>query len=108
MYHRIIGSDPLAAALDFPLYEIVGEWVSHEGAPGIRIYRNLTRKGGGYYVEITYPDGARFNLPIKRYWSNVRYFDLNGFVGLAYDAEDDVLQLSVFGNYYRPEVPVTY
>lgn len=30
-----------------------------------------------------------------------RYFDLYGYVALAYDAGREVLQLSAYGDYYR-------
>lgn len=103
MYRRCIGSDPLAASLDFSLGDVAGAWVSHEGAPRIRIYRNRERRAGGYYLELSYGGRERFVVPIRRYWGNIRYFNLYGFVGLAYDAERDVLQLSSYGDYYRLE-----
>ena len=104
MYHRIIGSDPMnEGQLDFRICDVAGRWQSREGAPRIRIYRNRTRKGGGYYVEFSYDGKHLFHLPVKMYWGGIRYFDLYGFVGLAYDAERDVLQLSSYGDYYRSE-----
>ena len=43
------------------------------------------------------------SLPIKKYWDGIRYFDLYGFVGMAYDAARDILRLSFYGDYYRAE-----
>ena len=104
MYRRYIGSDPATKAMfDFALCDIVGAWESYEGAPGIRIYRNLVHRKGGYRLEICYNTHAVFHRSIKRYWGNIRYFDLYGFIGLAYDAGHDVLQLSLYGNYHRVE-----
>lgn len=93
----------MTAYLDFRLCDVVGTWESREGAPRIRIYRNSSRKGGGYRLELTYDHRTRFALPIRKYWGGIRYFDLYGFIGLAYDAERDVLQLSAYGNYYRTD-----
>lgn len=107
MYRRCI-EDPMAAHLDFRMCDIAGTWESREGAPRIRIYRNSSRKGGGYRLELAYDRRTRFVLPIRKYWGGIRYFDLYGFVGLAYDAERDVLQLSAYGNYYRTDEQSEY
>lgn len=101
MYRRCIGSDPTAARLDFALHEVAGVWESRSGSPRVRIYRNPSRRGGGFYVEVFYKDGARFSRPVRKYWGGIRYFDLYGRVGLAYDAGREVLQLSAYGDYYR-------
>lgn len=100
MYRRCI-EDPMTAYLDFRLRDVVGTWKSLEGAPHIKIYRDSTRKGDGYYLELAYDHRTRFVRTIRRYGRYIRYFDLYGFVGLAYDAEHDVLQLSAYGDYYR-------
>lgn len=102
MYRRYIG-DPMATLFDFSLSDAVGTWESREGAPRVRIYRNSTRKGGGYRLELAYDRTARFVLPIRKYWGGIWYFDLYGFVGMVYDAERDVLQLSAYGTYYRAD-----
>ena len=91
MYRKCIGSDPTAARLDFALYEVAGEWESRSGSP----------RGGGFYVEVSYKDGTRFSRPVRKYWGGIRYFDLYGYVALAYDAGREVLQLSAYGDYYR-------
>ena len=91
MYRKCIGSDPTAARLDFALYEVAGEWESRSGSPRVRIYRNPGRRGGG----------TRFSRPVRKYWGGIRYFDLYGYVALAYDAGREVLQLSAYGDYYR-------
>lgn len=107
MYRRCI-EDPMAAHLDFRMCDIAGTWESREGAPRVRIYRNSTRKDGGYRLELAYDRRTRFVLSIKKYWGGIRYFDLYGFVGIAYDAERDVLRLSVYGNYYRTDEQSEY
>ena len=101
MYRKCIGSDPTAARLDFALYAVAGEWESRSGSPRVRIYRNPGRRGGGFYVEVSYKDGTRFSRPVRKYWGGIRYFDLYGYVALAYDAGREVLQLSAYGDYYR-------
>ena len=78
MYRKCIGSDPTAARLDFALYEVAGEWESRSGSPRVRIYRNPGRRGGGFYVEVSYKDGTRFSRPVRKYWGGIRYFDLYG------------------------------
>ena len=102
MFNKSIGTKPEAARwLEFPLREITGTWVSPEGAPPVRIYRNDTRKGGGIWLELTYNNPqAVFSRPVKN-WFGIRYFDLFGRVGMAYDAERDVLMLSIYGQYVR-------
>ena len=52
--------------------------------------------------------GTCFVLPIRKYWGGIQYFDLYGFVGIAYDAERDMLRLSVYGNYYRTDEQSEY
>ena len=102
MFRKSVGTDELAATwLDFTLREITGRWVSPEGAPSVRIFRNRKQKNGGLWLELTYNNPqAVFSSPIKDMFG-VRYFDLFGRIGLAYDAERDVLQLSAYGEYVR-------
>ena len=103
-YERISKNDPMTPPLDdFPLWDVRGNWVSREGSPAIRIFRDKGYRYGGYCIEITYRDNTVFRCPIKRYLRHVRYFNLYGFVGLSYDRSRDVLHLSDFGNYYRAE-----
>mgnify|MGYP002097202143 FL=1 len=84
--------------LEFDLREITGRWVSPEGAPSVRIYRTRTE---GYLLEFTYNNPqAVFHLPIREL-CQVRYFDLFGRIGLAYDSRRDVLLLSAYGEYQR-------
>ena len=96
-------SDPLTARLDFSLREITGRWVSREGMPAVRIYRNTARKGGGIRLEFTYnnPQGV-YDCTIYSVFG-LSYIDLYGRIGLAYDAGRDVLQLSAYGEYVRAE-----
>lgn len=102
MFRKSTGTEPVAASwLGFAVREITGSWVSEEGAPSVRIFRNRTRTNGGLYMELTYNNPqAVFSSPIKERFG-VRYFDLFGLVGLAYDAERDVLLLSAYGEYHR-------
>lgn len=91
--------------LNVPLREITGKWVSPEGAPGLRIYRNRNRKRKEtyYLLELTYKKPqAVYSCPIRQ-CGGVRYFNLYGRVGLAYDRERDVLLLSTYGVYIRAE-----
>lgn len=96
------GTDPkIVSWLDFPLRDITGRWVSSEGAPTVRIFRNDARKNGGLWLELTYINPqAVYSRPVKGVFG-VRYFDLFGRVGIAYDAEREVLLLSAFGEYIR-------
>lgn len=102
MFRKSVGTEELAATwLDFALREITGRWVSRERAPSVRIFRNRKQKNGGLWLELTYNNPqAVFSCPIKDMFG-VRYFDLFGRIGLAYDAEREVLQLSAYGEYIR-------
>jgi hypothetical protein len=103
MFRTCNGTDPFAARLDFPLRDITGHWVSIEGAPQVRVFRNETRRGGGIWLELTYNNPqAVYSRPVKDVFG-IRYFDLFGRVGIAYDGERDVLLLSVYGEYIRVE-----
>lgn len=97
-------TDPqIVSWLDFPLRDITGRWVSSEGTPTVRIFRNTTRKNGGLWLELTYNNPqAVYSRPVKDVFG-VRYFDLYGRVGIAYDAEREVLLLSDFGEYIRAD-----
>jgi hypothetical protein len=104
MYRKREGSDPAGDYLtDFSLWDIKGRWVSHEGSPDVRILRNNGGQSGNYHLELIYRTGNSYRRPIKKHVRNFRYFDLYGFVGLAYDSGRDVLQLSHYGDYYRAE-----
>lgn len=102
MFSRSTGTMQEASVwLKFPLREITGSWVSAEGSPTVRIYRNRRCKNGCLYLELTYKNPqAVFSRPIREFFG-VRYFDLFGRVGLAYDAGRDVLLLSAYGEYRR-------
>jgi hypothetical protein len=102
MYSKSIGADPLRAKTGFAVRDITGRWKSREGAPDIQIYRSGSRRNGGFFMEFAYKAGDIFRRPIKQYYG-IWYFDLFGFVVLAYDTEKEVLQLSGYGDYYRPE-----
>lgn len=102
MYSKSIGTEsPALSWLDFDLGDITGTWESREGAPRLRIFRNEARKGGCLYLELTYnKPQAVFACPIRACFG-IRYFDLYGRVGLAYDGGRDVLLLSSYGEYNR-------
>ena len=40
-----------------------------------------------------YKDGTRFSRPVRKYWGGIRYFDLYGYVALAYDVGREVLDV---------------
>lgn len=103
MYSTSNGNSPNGAMLDFPLWEVKGSWESREGSPKVRIYRNTRCKHGGYYVALSYDEHTVFHCPIRKRYGGVRYFNLYGSIGLAYDSSRDILQLSEYGNYYRVE-----
>jgi hypothetical protein len=103
MFSTSNGTDPFAAQTDFSLRDITGRWVSSEGAPAVRIFRNEVRKNGGFWLELTYNNPqAIFMRPVKDVFG-FRYFDLYGRVGIAYNEEKDSLLLSDFGEYVRAE-----
>lgn len=104
MFRTSIGTEPTGREwLFFDLRDITGTWVSRQGAPTVRIYRNRKQKNGGLWAELTYKNPqAKFSSPIVGVFG-VWYFDLFGRVGLAYDAERDVLHLSAYGEYFRVE-----
>jgi hypothetical protein len=104
MFRTGNGTDPkIVSWLDFPLRDITGRWVSPEGAPAVRVFRNKTRRNGGLWLELTYNNPqAIYSRPVKEV-SGVRCFDLYGRVEIAYDRERDVLLLSDYGEYIRAE-----
>lgn len=104
MFRTGNGTDPQAAPwLDFPLRDITGRWVSPEGVPTVRIFRNGVRKNGGLWLELTYNNPqVVYSRPVKNV-SGLRYFDLYGRVGIACDEERDVLLLSIYGEYIRAD-----
>lgn len=101
MYGISKANDPNGPKLLFSLWNVKGYWRSSEGSPTVRIYRNTERKDGGYFIEVSYDKETVYNLPIKKYWGDLYYFDLYGFVGLAYDPDADTLYLSLYGEYHR-------
>lgn len=106
MFRTGNGTDPkIVSWLDFSLRDITGRWVSPEGAPTVRIFRNEARKNGGLWLELTYNNPqAVYSRPVKEVFG-VRYFDLYGRVGIAYDGEREILLLSDYGEYIREEDP---
>lgn len=103
MFRKSNGTDPFAARLDFNLRDITGRWVNQDGMPAVTVYRNTSRKGGGIRLCLTYNNPqAVFDCTIYSVFG-LRYIDLYGRVGLAYDRERDVLLLSAYGEYVRAQ-----
>lgn len=96
-------ADPCAAHQDFNLWEITGRWVSLDGAPAVRIYRNTSRKRGGIRLSLTYNNPQVVcDCALYRVFAQY-YIDLYERIGLTYDREREVLLLSAFGEYVREE-----
>ena len=102
MFRSSIGTKSEAERwLDFSLRDITGSWVSTDGAPLVRIYR--TKGKGEYRLVFTYNNPqAVYSRPIREV-DHIRYFCLFGRIGIAYDAERDMLLLSAYGEYRRAE-----
>jgi hypothetical protein len=96
------GTNLSGAKTEFDLGDIAGRWKSREGAPDIRIYKNDERKNGCFFMEFAFKDGEMFRCPVKKH-QGIRYVNLYGVMSLSYNTDNDVLQLSAFGKYYRVE-----
>ena len=87
--------------LDFRLSQVAGRWESCEGGPAVRIFRNLSRKGGGIWIEVIYKNPqVSYSRPFKGLFG-LWYFNFFGRVGMAYDSRRDILTLSLYGDYKR-------
>lgn len=73
-----------------PLGFAPGSHLPQPVTPGRRVLRGGVLQGRGTLLP------AR-----EEVLGGIRYFDLYGRVGLAYDAGREVLQLSAYGDYYR-------
>lgn len=102
MYPKTTGTNPPGAKTGIALRDITGRWKSREGAPDIRIYRNSERKNGGFLMEFAYKGGDVFRRPVRQY-QGIRYVNLYGFISLSYNTDNEVLQLSAYGKYYKAE-----
>ncbi len=102
MYPKTTGTNPPGTKTGFALRDITGRWKSREGAPDIRIYRNSERKNGGFFMEFAFKAGELFRCPVKKR-QGIRYVNLYGVMSLTYNADNDVLNLSAYGKYYRIE-----
>lgn len=92
-----------STSTDFSMREITGRWVSKEGAPAIRIYRNNSRKEGAIRLCLTYNNplvvcDCTVYKVFKRH-----YIELYERISITYDREHEVLHLSAFGEYVREE-----
>lgn len=96
-------TDPCSTSTDFSMREITGRWVSREGAPAIRIYRNISRKKGGIRLSLTYNnplvvcDCTVYNV------FGLHYIELYERIEITYDRKQEILHLSAFGEYVRQE-----
>ena len=87
--------------------EITGRWVSREGAPAIRIYRNISRKKGGIRLCLTYNNPLVVcDCTVYKVFS-AYYIELYERIEITYDREQEVLHLSAFGKYVREEELMT-
>ena len=103
MFSKCNIADPCAAYQDFNLREITGRWVSPDGAPAVRIYRNTSRKRGGIRPCLTY-NNPQVAWDCTLYCVfGLYYIDLYGRIGIAYDREREVRLRSAFGEYIREE-----
>lgn len=103
MFSKCSVTDPCAAHLDFDLWEITGCWVSLSGAPAVIVYRNTSRKGGGIRLQLTYNNPQAVCDCTVYCLFGQHYIKLYERIGLAYDREREVLNLSAFGEYVRAE-----
>lgn len=96
-------TDSCSTSTDFSMREITGRWVSRDGAPAIRIYRNISRKKGGIRLCLTYNnplvvcDCTVYNV------FGLHYIELYERIEITYDREQEILHLSAFGKYVREE-----
>lgn len=96
-------TDSCSTSTDFSMREITGRWVSREGAPAIRIYRNISRKKGGIRLCLIYNnplvvcDCTVYNV------FGLHYIELYERIEITYNREQEVLHLSAFGEYVREE-----
>ncbi|MBD8347803.1 DUF3876 domain-containing protein [Dysgonomonas sp. HGC4] len=103
MFSQCNITNSCSTSTDFSMREITGCWVSREGAPAIRIYRNISRKGGGIRLCITYNnpqvvcDCTVYNV------FGLHYIELYERIAITYDREQEVLHLFAFGEYVRQE-----
>ena len=103
MFSQCNISDPCSTSTDFSMREITGRWVSREGAPAIRIYRNISRKKGGIRLCLTYNNPLVVcDCTVYKVFS-AYYIELYERIEITYDREQEVLHLSAFGKYVREE-----
>lgn len=100
MCSETTGTNPLGAKTEFALDDITGRWKSREGAPDIRVYKNSERGNGCFFMEFAFKAGEVFRRPVKKH-QGIRYVNLYGVMSLSYNMDNDVLQLSAYGKYYR-------
>ncbi|OFX29378.1 MAG: hypothetical protein A2W90_18305 [Bacteroidetes bacterium GWF2_42_66] len=100
MYSETTETNPLGAKIGFALDDITGRWKSREGAPDIRVYKSSERKNDSFFMEFAFKTGEIFRCLVKKH-QGIRYVNLYGVMGLSYNTDSDVLQLSAYGKYYR-------
>ena len=103
MFSQCNITDSCSTSTDFSMREITGRWVSREGAPAIRIYRNISRKRGGIRLCFTYNNPLVVcDCTVYKVFS-AYYIDLYERIEIIYNREQEVLHLSAFGEYVREE-----
>ncbi|WP_296950773.1 DUF3876 domain-containing protein [uncultured Dysgonomonas sp.] len=96
-------TDSCSTSTDFSMREITGRWVSREGAPAIRIYRNISRKKGGIRLCLTYNNPlAVCDCTVYNVFG-LHYIELYERIEITYDRKQEILHLSAFGEYIRQE-----
>jgi len=81
----------------FPLRNICGKWVSGWGSPDIRIFHDGMR----FRLVYEYAPDAAFTFLLRTDSRGNTYFDYYGKMLLTYNSDEDLLTLSIEGNYIR-------
>lgn len=86
-------------ASSFPLRNICGTWVSGWGSPDLRIYYD----GRRFRLVYEYAPDAAFTFLLRKDSRGNTYFDFYGKILLTYSGDEELLTLSIEGNYTRAE-----
>jgi len=84
----------------FPLRNICGKWVSGWGSPDLRIYYD----GRRFRLVYEYAPDAAFTFLLCTDSRGNTYFDYYGKMLLTYNSDEDLLTLSIEGNYTRADI----
>ena len=99
MYRNKRTPSPKRICNYFQLREVCGRWISKGGMPELYIYNT-----GKYHyrIKFSYNPDTTFNCRLRRIWG-ATYFYLYGSVGVLYEADNEILTLSDYGDYIRAE-----